>query len=98
MDYYTTMQAVLKIAAIVLYVLVLALDVLPVFFKGGLRTVLTYVGVALHISLIPLILFGGFTLEVMICAYAISIFAYTLARYIPYARSIKTGEQKGGEA
>ena len=97
MDYYTTMQAVLKIAAIVLYVLVLVLDVLPVLFKGRLRAVLTYVGVALHIPLMPLILFGGFTLEVMICAYAISIFAYTLARYIPYARGIKAGE-KGGEA
>lgn len=98
MDYYTTVQAVLKIAAIVLYVLVLASDVLPAFLKGGLRTVLSYVSVGLHIVLMPLILFGGFTLEVMICAYAVSIFAYTLARYIPYARSVKTGEQKGGEA
>lgn len=94
MDYYTTMQAVLEIAAIVLYVLVLVLDVLPVLFKGRLRAVLTYVGVALHIPLMPLILFGGFTLEVMICAYAVSIFAYTLARYIPYARTLKTGREE----
>ena len=60
MDYYTTVQAVLKIAAIVLYVLVLASDVLPAFLKGGLRTVLSYVSVGLHIVLMPLILFGGF--------------------------------------
>jgi hypothetical protein len=94
MDYYTTVQAVLKIAAIVLYVLVLLSDVLPAFLKGGLRTVLSYVSVGLHIVLMPLILFGGFTLEVMICAYAVSIFAYTLARYIPYARTLRADREE----
>ena len=93
---YIALQTIFKIIAIVLYVLIIALDVLPALLRGGPATVLSYVGIGLHIVLMPLMLLGGFTLEVMICAYAISIFAYTLARYLVHVRKT-SADEKGGK-
>ena len=94
---YIALQTTFKILAIILYIFILALDVLPAFLRGILATVLSYVGIGLHLALMPLMLLGGFKLEVMICAYAISVFAYTLARYTVYIRKTRADE-KGGEA
>ena len=97
MDYYTTVQAVIMVASVALYVLILVLDVLPAFLPRIPAAVLSYICIALHLILMPLMLVGGFTLEVMILAYAISVFAYTLARYIAYIRKARADE-KGEEA
>ena len=93
---YIALQTIFKIIAIVLYVLIIALDVLPAFLHGIPAMALSYIGIGLHLILMPLMLLGGFTLEVMICAYAISIFAYTLARYLVHVRKTRADE-KGGE-
>ena len=82
--------------SIICFVLVLALDVVPRFLSGRTSTVLSLVGVGLHVPLMPLMLFAGFTLEWMILAYATSVFAFTLAHYIIYTvKSKRTEEEEG---
>ncbi len=91
-----TLNTLFLVLSIVCFVLVLALDVLPRFLSGHLSVLLSFVGIGLHIPLMPLMLFAGFTLEWLILAYAASAFAFTLTHYILYAINCKrTGREEG---
>ena len=79
---------------IVCFVFIIALDILPRFLKGRISSILSLVGIGLHIPLMPLMLFAGFTLELMILAYAASVFVFTLAHYVAYARNSRRKEEE----
>ena len=92
-----TLDPVFLTVSVALFVLILAFDVLPRFLFLGHRTLLSIIGVGLHIPLMPLMLFAGFTLEWMILAYATSVFAFTLAHYIRYTLDARRrAEEEGG--
>lgn len=83
--------------AAVCFVAILVLDVLPRFMSGHLSVLLSLLCVGLHVPLMPLMLFAGFTLEWMILAYAASVFAFTLAHYVRFMLDKKREAQKEGE-
>lgn len=92
-----TLDPVFLAISIALYLLILAFDVLPRFLLVRHGGWLSLVGVGLHIPLMPLMLFAGFTLEWMILAYAASVFAFTLAHYIRYTLDARRrAEEEGG--
>ena len=93
-----TLDPVFMAISLVLFLLILILDVLPRFLFKRHCVLLSLVGVGLHIPLMPLMLFAGFTLEWMILAYALSLFAFTTAHYICYAIDIKRKEREEGRA
>lgn len=79
-----TLNPLFLTLSIICFIFILASDVLPRFLHGHLSVLLSFLGVGLHLPLMPLMLFAGFTLEWMILAYAASLFVFTLAHYIAY--------------
>lgn len=84
------MTLIQPFAAISLCILgaIIILHILPAFVRAGGHA-LGFVCLGLHIPLMPLMLLGGFPLEVMILAYAASAFLFTLVRLVTYERSLR---------
>lgn len=92
-----TLNPVFLAVTLVIFALILALDVLPRFILIRHRVWLSLVDVGLHIPLMPVMLFAGFTLEWMILAYATSVFVFTIAHYIRYTLDARRrAEEEGG--
>ncbi len=92
-----TLNPVFLAVTLVIFALILALDVLPQFILIRHRVWLSLVDVGLHIPLMPVMLFAGFTLEWMILAYATSVFTFTLAHYIRYTLDTKRAKREEGK-
>ena len=93
-----TLNPIFLALAAVFFVAILVLDALPRFLSGRISAVLSFIGVGLHVPLMPLMLFAGFTLEWMILAYAASVLAFTLSHYVRYSLDKKREAGKEGEA
>ena len=88
MDDMTLRHPYAAIALVTLGVIIL-LHVLPAILKGRGGHLLGLVCLGLHIPLMPLMLFGGFTLELMILAYALSAFVFTAVKFITYELRVR---------
>lgn len=89
-----TLNPLFLTLSIICFALILALDVLPRFISGHLSVLLSLFGVGLHLPLMPLMLFAGFTLEWLVLAYAASLLAFTLSHYIRYTLGTRRAVDK----
>ena len=77
----------------------IALHIVSHFVSEKLSKILTFVNIGLHVALLFLLMYKGFTIEEAVLAYMISLFAYTLTAYLTYKlRDGKTKEEAEAEA
>ena len=70
--------------ALVFIGIILLLHVLSAFVRGACATVLCIINIALHIALLAILIIGATPLEESVLAYMLSVFVYTLVRFVLY--------------
>lgn len=93
MNDMTLVPAFACVSAII-YGLIIVLHVLPRFLKNRAGHALDLVCVGLHIPLMPMMLLAGFSLEVMILAYALSAFLHSVLTYVFHRLALKDKPDK----
>lgn len=81
---YVALQQIFLVISMVWLLFTIASDILPVFFKTWVGRLISYLCIGMHVVMMPLMLLAAMKLEAMILSYAVSLFAYTLARYVTY--------------
>ena len=71
-----------SIPSIIIALLAIALNALAGSFRGRIAMVLTFVSVALHVALAPVMLLAACPLSELALVYSLSFFAYILPIYI----------------
>lgn len=82
---------VLDIFLYVLFGTILLIHVLSGLLNERIERVLTCVNITLHIPLLCLLLLRGVGVDLAVLLFMISVFAYTLVRFIKYEIEIRRG-------
>ena len=80
----TTLKLIFTVITAIICALIVPLHIIPVFLRGRVARIISFVCIGLHVPLMPAMLFGGFDIEVMILTYTASAFLHALTRYILY--------------
>lgn len=86
----TTLTVVLWVALAVSC----GLHLISFFLDNKIGKIVNFVNIALHIAYIPVMLFAKFKIDLAVLVYMISVFVYTLPRFIQQLLKEKRDEKE----